>query len=122
MLSAGDGVSLQQLQLLPLWCAPGSRWPVTVAAVLHCAEALSASLQAALSEAAGVAAASHQRSSLLEDLRAHLHRGATAQVACSPCPCIVMSTVNAVQVLDFDASAWLNAAGRPCGEQAPEVL
>lgn len=85
---ADDGLSVQQLQLLPLWCAVGSRWPVTVVAVLCCAAALSARLQAALAEAAGGdAATSNQRSGFLEDLRAHLHRGATAQVSCVPWVC-----------------------------------
>ena len=78
---ADDGFFLQRLQLLPLWCAPGPRWPITLAAILRCAHAVSVRLQSAYGESSET----DERSSFLEDLRAHLHRGASAQVLHMPC-------------------------------------
>jgi len=95
------------LAFMPVWCAPGARWPRTLALVLRCAAALSGCLQAALGGSGGgsadgsggcdddAAAALRadgcsggstddaDRGSFLEDLRAHLHRGASAQVGVS---------------------------------------
>ena len=51
-----------------------------VAAVLRCAEALSVRLQAAV----GWSGVPDQPNSFLEELRAHLHRGASAQVLRKP--------------------------------------
>ncbi len=70
------------LQLLPVWCASGARWPRTLALVLHCATKLSARLQAAAREAVPEPkrAAELRQPPFLASLRAHLHRGATAQV------------------------------------------
>lgn len=100
------------LAFMPVWCARGARWPRTLALVLRCAAALSGRLQAALGGSGGrgddataalraggcSGGSTDDRGSFLEDLRAHLHRGASAQVGVSgrrlgwraPAPAIVL--------------------------------
>lgn len=76
----GGEASIADLALLRVWCAPGARWRATLVLVLRCAASLSARLQAALGDAANDAAAAGAPGTFMDDLRAHLHSGATAQV------------------------------------------
>ena len=115
-IGADDGVCLQRLQLLPLWCAPGPRWPAVVAAVLRCAQSLSARLQTAVGGGGGPG----QPNSFLEELRAHLHRGASAQVPRTPLHCHY--ACDFVKTRACYAEVVPNAAGGPRRQQASEVL
>jgi hypothetical protein len=87
-----------------------------VAAVLRCAEALSARLQAAVGGGAGP----DQPNSFLEELRAHLHRGASAQVLRTPLYCHY--ACDFVKNWACYAEVVPNAAGGPRRQQASEVL